>query len=150
MTSTKGFGKPSSKPSSKPKKKATESAKQRQQAKKQYETLKGKGLPEFNIFVRLPEKPNNWMPVGAIAVQRSSAINAAIFQNEEALLKGALRLFPKLTKRVEDLEYGYRLKDFNDEPIQPAQRPTPSPLARLLSPLKTWISTLLQKLRPQS
>ena len=143
MTSTKGFGKTPSKA----KKKVTESAKRRKQASKQYESLKDKGLPEFNIYVRLPDRPSNWMPVGSMAVQRSAAINAAIFQNEEDLCKGALRLFPKLAKRVDELEYGYRLKDklYQDEPIQVAQRPQPSPFDRVLSPLKAWIRRLTQK-----
>lgn len=143
MTTTKGFGKPTSKG----KKKETEGAKKRKQASKQYETLKDKGLPEFNIYVRLPDRPNNWMPVGSMAVQRSSAISTAIFQNEADLCKGALRLFPKLTKRVDELEYGYRLKDklYQDEPIQVAQRPQPSPLDRLLSPLKAGIQRLTGK-----
>lgn len=130
MSSTpKGFGKPSNPP----KKSPSPAAQKRKGAEKKYENLQTKGFPEFNIYVRLPDKPDNWLPVGSMAVKRSSQISQAIFQNETELLKGALRVFPKLSKRRDELEYGYRVKDkaFQDEPIQLAQRPQPSPIAKL-------------------
>jgi hypothetical protein len=58
-----------------------------------------------------------------MTVNRSSQINQAMFQQEEELLKGVFRLFPKLRKHQGELEYGHRLKEFNDEPIVVATRP---------------------------
>ncbi|NJL98398.1 MAG: hypothetical protein HC924_06030 [Synechococcaceae cyanobacterium SM2_3_2] len=134
----KGFGKPT-RPVKKP---PTAAAKKRKVAEKKYENLQGDGYPEFNIYVRLPEKPENWLPVGSMAVKRSGVINQAIFQNEADLLKGAMRVFPRLAKRQEELEYGYRLKDkaFQDEPIQLAQRPQPSAIAGLMAKIQGLFS----------
>jgi hypothetical protein len=95
-------------------------------------------LPEFNIYVRDRAKPKLWLFVCSMAVQRSDTIAAAIFQNETALRQGVLRLFPKLAKLRENLEYGYRLKDqlYRDEPIQIAQRPQPSAFQAIFANLK--------------
>ena len=38
----------------------------------------------------------------------------AIFQNEEDLLNGAYRAYPFLKKSTDDIEYGFRLKEFPD------------------------------------
>ncbi len=84
--------------------------------------MKKSGLPEFNIYVRIKGQ-KQWLPAGSMSVNRSSLISQAIFQEEEQLLKGAIRLFPKLRKHQSELEYGYRLKEFNDEPITIATRP---------------------------
>jgi hypothetical protein len=78
-------------------------------------------LPEYEIYIRIQGK-KQWFPVGAIAVKRSNQISAAIFDNEEDLRKGAFRLFPVLKKNQANLEYGYRLKEFKDEPIELAER----------------------------
>lgn len=88
----------------------------------QYNEMKKSGLPEFNIYVRI-QGQENWFPAGSMTVNRSSQINQALFQQEEELLKGVFRLFPKLRKNQSELEYGYRLKEFNDEPITVAIRP---------------------------
>lgn len=139
-TPTKGFGKPT-----RPTKPApTAAAKKRKVAEKKYENLQDQGYPEFNIYVRLPDKPENWLPVGSMAVKRSGVISQAIFQNEADLLKGALRVFPRLAKRKDELEYGYRLKDkaFRDEPIQVAQRPQPSAMGNLVATVKSKILNL--------
>ena len=48
---------------------------------------------------------------------------AAIFQQEAELLKGAVRLYPILRQYKENLEYGYRLKEFPDEEITLAVMP---------------------------
>jgi hypothetical protein len=58
-----------------------------------------------------------------MTVNRSNQINQAMFEQEEELLKGVFRLFPKLRKHQTQLEYGHRLKEFNDEPITVAVRP---------------------------
>lgn len=116
---TKGFGQP------KQVQKAPSPATQKRvAAAQQMDEMKAKGLPEFEVFIRI--KNNKvWYPVGAIAVKRSNQINAAIFANEDSLLQGAFRIFPILKKNAQNLEYGYRLKEFKDEPIQLAIAPAP-------------------------
>ncbi|MEN9245387.1 MAG: DUF6523 family protein [Thermostichales cyanobacterium SRBZ-1_bins_19] len=87
------------------------------------------------------------MPVGEMAVKRSSQISQAIFANEAELLKGALRLYPKLSKIKDRLEYGYKLKDplYEDEPIQVAVRPQPSWQERWRTRLAAWLQGLAGK-----
>ncbi|BAU10801.1 hypothetical protein LEP3755_12930 [Leptolyngbya sp. NIES-3755] len=121
MTSSPGFGKKVHKE----KKKSTGNEK-RANASRQFDDFKSQGLPEYEIYLRVQGKKQlQWFPIGAIAVKRSTQINAAIFANEEELLKGAFRLFPKLRQERDSLEYGYRLKEFKDEEIQLAVRPQP-------------------------
>lgn len=103
-------------------KKQSQGTSKREKASKQYDEFKSSGLPEYEIYMRVKDK-KPWFPVGAIAVKRSNQINAAIYGNEEELLKGAFRLFPILKKNKENLEYGYRLKEYKDEPIELAVRP---------------------------
>ena len=138
MASAQGFGPP------KPKKKGTSGTKKRKQAAAKYEDMQSEGLPEFDIFIRDRHKPNNWFPVGSVAVKRSSAIDAAIYQNEDELLKGALRLFPRLAKSRESLEYGYRLKDklYADEPIAIAQPPAPKKALNLAKKVGGWFQSI--------
>ncbi len=97
---------------------------------KQYEEMKKKGLPEFNIYVRIPNK--EWLPAGSMAVERSSQISKAIFQQEKELRQSIFRVLPRLQKYQDQLEYGYRLKEFPDEPILKAERSTavPNPIAQ--------------------
>jgi len=63
-----------------------------------------------------------WLPVGSMTIPRSTKVENALFENEENLLKGALRLFPKMDLSG-GLEYGYNLKAYPDEPIRIAERP---------------------------
>jgi hypothetical protein len=140
MSQPKGFSQ--SNPEKKPAKANTA---KRKEAAKRYDELKAKGMPEFAIFARRrqaePGKPNPWLPVGSLAVSRSSAIHQAIFQNEEELKKAAVRLFPRLSKVKDELEFGFRLKDkeFQDEPIQVAVRPQPSPLQSWIDRVRKWL-----------
>src|SRR4028118_1129943 len=117
MTTQIGFGKVQPKKQTAKKNKA-----KRAEASKQYNEMKKSGLPEFNIYVRI-QGEKNWFPAGSMTVNRSNQINQAMFQQEEELLKGVFRLFPKLRKHQGELEYGHRLKEFNDEPIVVATRP---------------------------
>ena len=114
---TRGFGKVET-----PKKSASKNAAKRTEASKQYDKMKAEGVPEFTIFMRIQGK-KQWFPVGAIAVKRSSQVNMAIYDNEQQLREAAFRMFPILRKNQANLEYGYRLKEFNDEPIQVAVKP---------------------------
>lgn len=106
-----------------PKKKSSSSASgRRSEAASQLESMRSKGLPEFAVFIRARGQ-KGWLPVGSLAVNRSNQISRAIFENEADLRQGAFRLFPRLRKQQANLEYGYRVKEFADEPITVAERP---------------------------
>lgn len=149
MTTPVGFGKVEP-----PKPKAEKNKAKRTAANQKYEELKSSGLPEFNIYVRINGQ-EHWIPAGSMAVDHSSKISLAIYQEEEELRKGILRLYPKLRQHQDQLEYGYRFKEFNDEAIEVAVRPQPKPgnliqaklkasLAKL-EPLKKRFTALLKK-----
>ncbi len=116
MSANLGFGKPQPQP------KVSKRAVEREKAAKEYEQMKADGLPDFEVYIRIQGK-KNWYPVGVITVKRSSQINQAVFANQQELLQGAFRLYPVLKKHQNQLEYGYRLKQFKDEPIQLATKP---------------------------
>jgi Family of unknown function (DUF6523) len=116
---TKGFGQPKQ-----VQKIPSANTQKRIEAAKQMDEMKAEGLPEFEVYIRV--KNNKvWYPVGGIAVKRSNQISAAIYANEAGLLQGAFRIFPILKKNAQNLEYGYRLKEFKDDPIQLAVQPAP-------------------------
>ena len=83
------------------------------------------------------------MPVGGLAVPRSNsvdtAVSMAIFNNEDELLKGAFRAFPKLKTSKDKFEYGYRLKEFPDDPIKMA---TKEKTEQPTNPIMQWFNTL--------
>ena len=116
MTKNRGFGNPPAQP------KASTRSQERNKAAQQYEKMKSDGTPDYEIYIRIKDK-KNWYPVGVVAVKRSDQINRAIFDSREQLLQGAFRLFPILRKNQQNLEYGYRLKEFKDESIQVAVPP---------------------------
>ena len=117
MSTNLGFGKP------KPEPKVSKRSAERTAAAQEYDRMKSDGMPDYEIYIRIKDK-KPWFPVGSIAVKRSNQINQAIFANQEELLQGAFRLFPVLKKNQAQLEYGYRLKEFKDDPIELAV-PTP-------------------------
>jgi hypothetical protein len=83
-----------------------------------------------------------------MTVNRSNQINQAMFEQEEELLKGVFRLFPKLRQHQNQLEYGYRLKEFKDEPIQMAVRPTATAgnlIQSTIASVKDRFSSLLKR-----
>jgi Family of unknown function (DUF6523) len=119
MSTTKGFSKEQSAP------KVSKRAKVHAEAAKEYDKLKADGIPDFEVYIRVKDK-KPWFPVGSIAVKRSSQIHQAIYANQEELCQGAFRLFPILKKNQHQLEYGYRVKDYKDEPIMLAVEPVAS------------------------
>lgn len=132
MTKAKGFG---NAPSPKPKTNQTK----RKAAAQKYDQMKEAGMPVFNIFVRL-KQDSRWLPAGSLAVERSNQIDLAIFQQEEELKKGILRLYPKLTPHRDQFEYGHQLRQFADEEIRVAVRPQPTfgqKFSQTLKQLKT-------------
>lgn len=141
MTANKGFGPPKSP------KKVSKVSDRRAAAAQQLDEMKAKGLPEYEIYLRV-RGSNAWLPVGAIAVKRSDQINAAIFANEEELQKGAFRLFPRLKKQTLGFEYGYRLKEFPDEAIKLAEKPAPglaAPLQEIVAQVRQRVGKFIQR-----
>ncbi|GAB4226652.1 MAG: DUF6523 family protein [Elainellaceae cyanobacterium] len=116
MATNLGFGKPQ--PKAKPSKRSQE----RTKAAQAYEKMQAGGALDYEAYIRVQGK-KQWYPVGVIAVKRSNQINRAIFDSQEQLLQGAFRLYPILRKHQHQLEYGYRLKQYKDEPIQLAEPP---------------------------
>ena len=152
----KGFGKNTTPPPPPPKKKA----KRRQpmaapppdlspEAKKagaDFEALKSSGAPEYTVAVRTVKatgEQSEWYLVGGIAVPRSSsedkAVSMAIFQNEAELLKGAYRYYPKLKTSTDKFEYGYKLRDFPEDPWRVA---TEEATKEAANPLMQWFNAL--------
>ena len=104
------------------------------------------GVPEYMVLIReVPEgeAPSKWYPVGGMAVPRSQSIDVslsiAIFENEDDLLKGAFRSYPFLKKSQNKFEYGYRLKEFEDDPVKIAQKDATEPSD---NPIMNWFNTL--------
>ncbi|AGY60727.1 HHL1-like protein [Gloeobacter kilaueensis] len=91
------------------------------QARRRYADAEKKGEPTFEIFVRESAEAE-WKPSGAIAVS-SNLIERAIFDSEEKLRQSARRQYASLRKVEGPLEYGFRRKEFPDDPIQLAKRP---------------------------
>lgn len=117
MANNLGFGQPTT-----PKPKASNRAADRNKAASQLDKMRADGTPEFEVYARIQGK-KQWYPIGVVAVQRSSQINRAIYDSEDQLLQGAVRLYPVLRKYQGQLDYGYRLKEFKDEPIELAEPP---------------------------
>lgn len=141
MTTHSGFGKQSSQS------KVSKRAAKRAEAAKQYEQMTADGTPDYEIYIRIQGK-KNWYPVGVIAVKRSSQINQAIFGSKDELLQGAVRLYPFLRKYQQNLEYGYRLKAFKDEPVQlatPPQSNRQAGLQTMIAQLRERATALLKR-----
>lgn len=139
MSTNLGFGKPQPKTSKRSTKRA--------EAAQQYDRMKADGTPDFEVYIRIQGK-KNWYPVGAIVVKRSNQINQAIFANQKELLQGAFRLYPVLRKHQHQLEYGYRLKEFKDEPIQLAVPSTSigsQGIQTVITQIKDRITSLLKR-----
>ncbi len=140
MATPTGFGKPKAQPKAK-------SNDRRAAAASQLDEMRSKGMPEFEVYVRVKDqKP--WYPVGALAVNRSNQINQAIFANENDLRQGAFRLFPRLKKQQGNLEYGYRVKAYKDDPITLAVQPTsvlPGPLQGAIDQVREGLGSLVSR-----
>eukprot|EP00953_Heterococcus_sp_UTEX-ZZ885_P032474 16963-Heterococcus_DN1.PRE.3 len=82
---------------------------------------------------------DDWIPAGTMAVPRTEKVANAVFEQEEALMKGVLRLFPKL--KDAELEYGHNLKMYPDEPVKVLV-----PQAKSEDVIKNWFEGLLSPL----
>ena len=144
----KGFGKPVNPPPPPPRP-PSEAAKRRDKAAADFDKLKSTGAPEYTVCVRTVSATQNsdWMSVGAIAVPRSSsedqAVSMAIFNHEDALLKGAYKAYPRLKMSTDKFEYGYRLQDFPDDAMRIARKELVEKAEKANSnPLMQWFSQL--------
>ena len=65
-----------------------------------------------NVFVRAAG-PNQWFPVGPIAVERPRDVKKEIWNAEEPLRTAAFKMYPALAKppAFGRVEYGYRERD---------------------------------------
>jgi len=93
---------------------------EQEKAAKEYEKLRDSGVPVYNIFTRTCGS-KQWLPVGSMAIPRTSKPGDVIYNSEENLKRGAFELFPSLEK-AECLEYGYNLKIYPDEEIRLAEK----------------------------
>ena len=118
---------------------------ERDAAGKAFDDLKASGRPVHG-FIRTVDAAgtaSDWNPVGGIAVPRSNseeqALAMAIFNNEDDLLKGAYRAYPKLKVTSDKFEYGYRMREFPDDPIKIAD---PEATKESDNPLVNWFNQL--------
>jgi hypothetical protein len=152
----KGFGKNTTPPPSPPKKKANrlqprgpppvELSAEAKKAGADFDALKSSGAPEYTVAVRTVNAAGDkseWYLVGGIAVPRSSsedtAVSMAIFQNEDELLKGAYKFYPKLKMSTDKFEYGFKLRDFPDDPWRTA---SVDATKQSTNPLMQWFNQL--------
>merc|ERR1719453_2981916 len=123
----RGFG-PAKPPPPPPRPPSAASAK-RTKAAEAFDELTSSGAPEYEVAVRTVTTDGTcsaWMSVGGLAVPRSSsedmAVSMAIFGNEDDLLKGAFRNYPKLKVSEDKFEYGYKLKEFPEDEYKIASK----------------------------
>lgn len=152
----KGFGKNTTPPPPPPKKTAkrmaprgpapAELSEQAKKAGADFDALKSTGAPEYTVAVRTINAAGDkseWYLVGGIAVPRSSsedaAVSMAIFQNEDELLKGAYKFYPKLKTSTDKFEYGYKLRDFPNDPWSTA---SVDATKQSTNPLMQWFNQL--------
>lgn len=148
----KGFGKVAPPPPPPKKKKPTQIARTPVSAPASgpaadLERLKASGVPEYSVLIRTVndagEPTSKWLSVGGLAVPRSSsedqALSLAIFNNEDALLEGAFQNHPQLKKSEERFEYGYRLREFPDDPVRVASKEATE---QAENPILQWFNTL--------
>jgi len=145
---SKGFGKPVNPPKPNPPKKGRRRTgrlpEEEFQARKRFEQAEKEGQPIFEVFVRPAGTSEEWKPAGALAVS-SNLIDRAIFDQEQKLTQSALRQYASLRKAKAVLEFGYRRKDFSDDPVKLAVRPKPS----LIDRVRGLIAGLAGKKPPQ-
>ena len=139
LFAAQGFG---SKPT---KREKSEGQVKREKESAKYEELTAQGGQEYSIWTRQfgtggDTGDKGWVPCGAIAVPRGAQVSDAIFSNESALKSAITRSYPKLKGLEDELEFGYNLKVYPDDPIETAQKN--GPRATGLS-VGNWINTLL-------
>ena len=137
--SAQGFG-------SKPKRREKSDGQvKREKESSKYDEIAAQGGQEYNVWVRQfgaggAEGDKGWMPCGAIAVPRAAQVSDAIFANEEALKVAITRVYPQLKGAEMEMEFGYNLKVYPDDPVEVASKNGPRPTGMSVG---NWINTLL-------
>lgn len=131
----KGFG------PKKEKKQKSEGQVDREKKSSKYDEISSGGGQEYNIFVRqFGSDDTTWLPSGSIAVPRGAQVADAIFANEEGIKVSISRTYPKLKGYEAEMEFGFNLKIYPDDPIEVAVKGG----AKSSGPsVGNWISTLL-------
>jgi hypothetical protein len=113
----KGFGAPQ------PKKERSEGQIKREQEASKYDEIAAAGGQQYNVFVRqFGSDDTTWLPCGSIAVPRNAQVADAIYANEGALKAAIVRTYPKLTGMEQEMEFGFNLKVYPDDPIEVARK----------------------------
>ena len=112
---------------------------EKERAAAAYEDMKQAGVPEYRVFVA-PRGTTDWAPVGTVTVPRSESVSQSIFGNELALTSAAIQAYPGLG---EELDYGYALAVFPDDPVRPASR---EDSARSTNPILSFVKDLTNPL----
>jgi len=82
------------------------------EAEKKFDDIVAAGGAIFEVFIRA-KGPNQWFPVGPMAVKNPRSIKNEIWAAEEPLKKAGFRMYPKLLAFPASgkVEYGYRERD---------------------------------------
>ena len=82
------------------------------EASSRYDEIVANGGVVFEVFARAAG-PNQWFPVGPLAVASRRSVKREIWNAEEPLRKAAFKMYPALAKppAFGRLEYGYRERD---------------------------------------
>jgi len=112
----------------------------REKKSNKYDEISATGGQEYNIFVRqFGSDDNTWLPTGSIAVPRGAQVADAIFANEEGIKASIVRMYPKLTGYEQEMEFGFNLKIYPDDPVEVAVKGG----AKTGPSIGNWISNLL-------
>jgi len=132
---SKGFGAP------KEKKDKSQGQIDRDKKASKYDEVAAEGGQEYNIFVRqFGGDDQSWLPTGSIAVPRGAQVSDAIFSNEQGIKTSIVRTYPKLQGYEAEMEFGYNLKIYPDDPVEVATKGG----AKSSGPsIGNWISNLL-------
>jgi len=132
----KGFGAPKQQ-----KREKSEGQVDRDKKASKYDEISNSGGQEYNIFVRqFGSDDSTWLPTGSIAVPRGEQVSNAIFANEEGIKSSIVRTYPKLKGSEDEMEFGFNLKIYPDDPIEVAVKGTGQTAGPSLG---NWISNLL-------
>ena len=137
LSMAKGFGEKNVQP----KREKSEGQIKREAESSKYDEIATSGGQQYNIFVRqFGSDDQSWLPTGSIAVPRGGQVSDAIFANESNLKTAIVRTYPKLRGFEEEMEFGYNLKVYPDDPVEVARK---GGVKKEGMSVGNWISNLL-------
>ena len=121
----------------------TAGAQERKKLADKYDDLTAAGGQEYRVFVRQfgETDAEAWFPCGAVVVPRGAQVADAIYANEERLKESITRQFKNLKGKEQEMEFGFNLKVYPDDPVEVAVKDNTNRVDKL-NPLN-WLSTLL-------